>query len=318
MAKINIKSIFTGLAAALFMGIALSIAPVSALEGEHNVQISPPTQKIALEPGEVYHGTFKVSNIGVSEYDYKLTSIPYSVTNNNYDPDFTTETTYNQLHKWVTFEDDEGSVPSNESRDVHYTVTVPEDVPAGGQYAGLAVSVNNEEQGSMQTVTRVVMKLYASIAGDTREEGEIAENKVSSFVFGGGKITSTSLIKNTGNVHADATYIMRVYPLGSNEEVYTNEEDPSVRTILPETERYFTLTWEDTPSIGLYTVEQVIDYMGQTSTTKKFVIVCPLWLIVIFAALIFAVVFTLVSRARSRKQEAKESSSSRKKSHKEN
>ena len=307
MAKISIKSIFTGLAAAVFMAIAAVVSPVSALEGERNVQISPPMQKIALQPGEVYHGTFKVSNIGFNDFNYTLSSIPYSVTNDNYDPDFVTETTYNQLAKWVTFEKDSGHVDSNGIQEVHYTVTVPEDVPAGGQYAGLAVSVNNGEQGGMQTVTRVVMKLYAAIAGETREEGEILENKVTSFVFGGGKISATSLLKNTGNVHADAKYILKVYPLGSDDEIYSNEDQPLERTVLPETQRYNTLTWEETPSLGLYTVEQTIEYMGQTSTTKKFVIVCPLWLIVIFTALIFAIIFTLASRARTRKQEAKES-----------
>lgn len=307
MAKVNIKSIFTALAAAISMMIATTIAPASALEGERNVQISPPVQKIALEPGETYHGTFKVSNIGFNAFDYTLTSIPFSVTNDNYDPDFTTEKTSNQIYKWVTFDKSGDHIESNTTQEVGYTVTVPEDVPAGGQYAGLAVSVNNGEQGSMQTTTRVVMKLYASIAGETREEGEIKENKITSFVFGGGKVTATSLVSNTGNTHADATYTLKVYPLGSDEEVYTNEEEPITRTILPETERYTTTTWEETPSLGLYNVEQTIEYMGQTSTTKKFVIVCPLWLIVIFAALIFAVIFTLVSRARARKQEAKES-----------
>lgn len=315
MAKINIKSVFTALAAAAMMAVAAFIAPVSAEDDPsgYHVQISPATQKISLEPGDVYRGTFKVSNIGEKEFEYTLSAIPYSVTNDNYDPDYDTRNSRNQLADWITFDTESGKIKPNVNNEIHYTVTVPEDVPGGGQYAALAVSVNNGEEGSIQTISRVVLKLYAKVAGDTREEGEILENKVTNFVFGGGKITATSKLSNTGNVDADATYTVRIYPFGSGEEVYTNEAEPDVRTILPDTERYNTVIWEETPSLGLYTVEQTIDYLGQTSTTKKFVIVCPLWLIVIFIALIFAIIFTLVSRARARKLEEAESSNSRNK-----
>lgn len=316
MAKTHIKTVLGALFAAVLTLTAVATVPALADEdstGGYNVQVSPPTQKLTLQPGEVYEGSFKVSNIGEETFTYTLDSVPYSVSGENYDPDYRTETSYNQLYKWVKFDKSTGSVDPNNINEVHFTITVPEDVPNGGQYAALTTSVNNGETGNLQTVTRVAMIIYARIPGQTREEGQILENKVPSIVFGGSQITATSLLNNTGNVHNESTSTLKVYPFGSDEEIYTNEENPATHIIMPETTRYVTETWEDTPALGLYTVEHTVEYLGETSTTRKLVLVCPLWLLVIFIALIFAIIFTIVSRARARKTAAAESSSKREK-----
>ena len=298
----------------LMLVSVVSALPVNAADNDtskYNVQISPPSQKVSLEPGTTYNGTFGVNNIGNEEFEYTVSATPFSVSGRDYRQDFDVRNTYNQMADWISIDDATGKVSPNESNTVHYTVKVPDDAPGGTQVASIAVSVNNKANSNIQTITRVAMILYAKIPGDVRETGEIKENNISSIVFGGNKITASSLISNTGNTYGDAKYIMKAFPFGSNEEVYTNEEDPLERTILPETERYNTLMWEDTPQLGLFTVEQTIEFMGKTSTTSKLVIVCPVWLIVIFVALILAIIFTIVTRARSRKQSKRESSTSR-------
>ena len=217
------------------------------------------------------------------------------------------------MHSWITFSQDTVHLDAGEGIEMHYTIDVPQDVPNGGQYAAI-MAETEEASGSSSALkanSRVAMKVYARIAGETRESGNIIENNVPGIVFGGNLVTTTSLVENTGNVHQEAKYIMRVFPFGSGEEVYTNEEDPTKATILPETKRYYSLTWEQTPQLGLYTVEQVVEFAGQTSTTSKLVVICPIWLLIIFIALILAIIFTIVTRARSRKQERRESSASR-------
>ena len=73
--------------------------------------------------------------------------------------------------------------------------------------------------------------------------------------------------------------------------------------VLPDTKRYHAMTWEKTPSFGIFNVEQTIEYGGKTDTNKKLVIIFPLWLIIVFIALIGAISFWLVSRAQKRKQD---------------
>ena len=56
------------------------------------------------------------------------------------------------------------------------------------------------------------------------------------------------------------------------------------------------------PQIGIFSVEQTIEFAGQVSTNKKLVLICPLWLLFVIFALLFFIIFWLVSRARSRKR----------------
>lgn len=313
MKRTKIKAMLAAIIGILALSAA-TILPTFAADDQkymHYLQISPVSQKISLEPGSTYNGAFKVNNIGDGDFEYTIGVAPYSVTGDNYSPSYENDTTYTQLSKWITFDKENGNLKPNESAEIKYTINVPSDVPNGGQYAAITASVDNNDNTNVKTVSRAAMIVYAHVVGETRETGNIVENSLPGFVLGGNKISATSLVENTGNVHSEAKYTLKAYPFGSSEEVYTNEENPDTRIILPETKRYNTLTWEETPQLGLYTVEQTIEFMGQTSTTSKLVLVCPIWLIVIFIALIFAIIFTVVMRARSRKQGRKESSSSR-------
>lgn len=55
---------------------------------------------------------------------------------------------------------------------------------------------------------------------------------VPSFLFSG-KITGSAMISNEGNVHSQAVSTLQVFPLFSNEEVFTNEEDPKKSWVMP-------------------------------------------------------------------------------------
>lgn len=314
MIKKNIKKVFGAALAVAFAFLSVSATatiPVHADEGGMveskgaRIGVTPVVEKVSLSPGEEYTGTFKVVN-GSEDMDfkYKVYATPYQVKDKNYSTDFVTTNAYTKLAEWITFDKDGGSVNAKSTDTVTYTIKVPQDVPAGGQYAAIMAELDNSEKSSVQTTSRAALTVYAHIAGQTRQEGTIKENNVPGMVFGGNKITTTSLVENKGNIDVDATYTLKVFPFGSSEEIYTNEDSPTVRTILPETERYNTMIWEETPQLGLYTVEQTIEYMGTTSTTSKLVLVCPIWLIVLFIALILAIIFTVVSRVRSRKQES--------------
>lgn len=302
-----LKGGIASLAAAVFAALA-TISPAFAADVSHYVQVSPVNQNITIEPGTSFNGSFKVNNIGNDDFEYSIDVSPFSVVGDNYDPDYTTRNGYNQLADWITLDKTSGKLSPGNSDDITYTITVPANAPYGGQYATINTSVNNQESDQVvQTTSRLAMLIYAKIPGETIEKGEIQENNVPGIVFGGNKITATSLVSNEGNIHAIAKYIMKVYPFGSDEEIYTNEEDPLGQMIIPETRRYYSQSWEETPQLGLYTVEQTIEFMGQTSTTSKLVLVCPVWLIVIFIALILAIIFTVATRARSRKQERRAS-----------
>ncbi|MBQ6355388.1 hypothetical protein IJJ18_03200 [Candidatus Saccharibacteria bacterium] len=278
---------------------------VNSNVGPAFLQVSPTKQRISIEPGSHYVSSFKVQNIGETTFSYKAYATPFNVINENYESDYSTRGTYSQISEWITFDSatETGTLDPNSEKEVSFTVNVPKDAPAGGQYAAIMAETQDgsSEANNIRTVNRVGMILYASIAGETKKEGQVLENKIPGFVLNP-PLTATSLVENTGNVEATAEYTFKIWKLFDKETVYSNEDKKGSLDIMPGTKRFGTINWDGAPKIGVFWVEQTINYLGKTSTNKKLVIICPLWLLFLILAVIFFLVFWLVSRIRSRKQ----------------
>lgn len=285
------------------------VMPVSA-DGEkpdYRLQISPVRLDLDLEPGTTSTGTFEVQNTGLKAYDFVLGVDPYSVTDENYSIDSETRTTYTDIVDWITFSQNEGHVEPNQNQEITVTVTVPDDVPAGGQYAMIyAEMVRDDELESTGVAVnhRVALLVFSEVEGNTRREGQVLETKIPTILFNP-PITATSLVENTGNVHATAYYTLQVFPLFGDEEVYTNEENPATLTILPETQRFNSISWDGAPQLGIFRVRETVTILDDTQTIEKIVFLCPIWFLFLILLIIFFVIFWLVSRARSRKSTGK-------------
>ncbi len=145
--------------------------------------------------------------------------------------------------------------------------------------------------------------IYGNVDGEITKTGKVLENKVPSFLFNP-PIMGTSVVENTGNVYTVAKYTLQVFPLFSDEEVYTNEEEPEDNVIFPETKRYNEVTWEGAPHLGIFKVRQTVKIFDDESVTEKIVFLCPLWFLFITLLLIFLTIFWIVSRVFRRKREA--------------
>lgn len=296
-----------GVALALFAGV-FAVAPVfeaSAAEErpDYRIQVTPSQMELDLEPGATKTEKFEVQNTGAKELKFEVSVAPYSVSGEDYATDFSTETKYTDLAKWVTFSEKEGTVEPNDSKEITATVRVPEDVPAGGQYAVILARIVGGEGSDADTGVSVVRQvgivMYSNIEGETRKDSSVIENKISSFLFEP-PISATSVVENKGNVHVEASYVLQVSSLFGGEEVYTNEENPEKRMILPETRRYNQISWEGAPQLGLFKVKQTVTVLDQKSVEEKVVFICPVWFMFIVILIIFCVVFWIISRVRGR------------------
>ncbi len=293
---------------ALVLGMSVVVAsPVFADERpDYRLQVSPSKLDLELAPGKVEEKTFQVQNTGNKTFKFKIEVTPYTVKDEAYDPDYNEESAYTDLAKWVSFSQTEGELESNGSQKIIVTIDVPKDVPAGGQYAAIMVSMeesdsaDNNNGAMIGTTQRIGLIMYSTVEGNTRKEGKVIENKVPSFRFQP-PIVATSTVENTGNVHATATYTLQVFPFFGGEEVYSNEDNPETRTILPETKRYNEVAWEGAPALGIFKVKQTVNFLGKDDVTEKVVFLCPIWFLFIILLLIFVVVFWIVSRVRGRR-----------------
>ncbi len=300
-----IRKTLLGLFAAVF-GVVGLFASFAFADTEFSV--SPMNQRIVLTQGEDYSGTFEIINpeYNTGTFYYELSVEPFFV-DENYQPVYRNNGDYNQIVDWIELENKKGSVEPNEIARVNFTVHTPKNAPAGGQYAVIRVAndyemtPNDSESGiNVQSVPTIVHILYAEVAGETERGGEIINTSVPSFLFSG-DISGTATIKNTGNVHADASYVLQIFPLFSDEEVFTNEENPKLSNILPGVARTTTVDWEETPSIGIFHVIYNVEFEGVNQKVDKMVIVCPLWLLFIIAVIIFLIIFKILSGKKERK-----------------
>ena len=185
---------------------------------------------------------------------------------------------------------------------INYTIKVPADAPGGGQYGAIMVETEKDknDKGNIQAISRVGMLIYSHVNGEINRCTKILENKLPTFLFNP-PIFGETRIENCGNIDAELKIHIKVFPFFSSEEVYSNEEKPTNMNTLPGTKRYHKELWANSPAIGIFNVEQTIQYGSETKTERKLVIVCPIWLIVLIILFIISVIFWLVARNRENK-----------------
>ena len=293
------------------------IAPVSNFsyvyaDGEKpltNLAMSPMYEKIILVPGQSYTSEFSIISPANSQvdFDYKIYAQNYYRDENN-NAIFEDVNGTGKMVDWITIDSPTtGTLTPNESRKVQFTINVPEDAPAGGQYAAITVATASPENVgqnggiSIREQLAIAYTVYAEIAGNTVRQGEIYDLNLPSFLFSG-EIVGSAMVKNTGNVHDDAKYTLQIFPLFSNEEVYTNEENPDTRLVLPNRTLYHENVWDNTPMVGIFNAVYTVEFEGLTSQISKMIIVCPLWLLFIILFVIIALIIWIMIRIRVRKK----------------
>ena len=308
----NIISSVTILILGLIIFILLPSESVFADDPQSVVELSPMHQKVILAPGESQSFSLKITNPNKTQNDLHYSASVGSFNYNSDDSiDTNSVTNYNQIMNWIQLDSDGGIVKPNETDTFTFTITVPNDAPAGGQYATILIRddtskyVSGKSNVNIESTVQVASIIYAEIAGETIDTGEIIENNIPSISFSN-QLNATSLVKNTGNVHTNAKYTFQVWPLFSSEEVCTNEENVDESLIMPGAEHYYTQTCT-VPPIGIFRARQIVKIFGEESTIEKTIFVCPIWLLFIIIFAIIVLITWLVLRARSRKKSSRES-----------
>jgi hypothetical protein len=270
------------------------------------IQISPTMKRLDLEPGEKQTGEITIANSGKVNFSFKVYAAPYTVIGDEHEPNFNTETNFTQISRWISFEKTEYTIAPEKEQIIKYVINVPEDVPAGGQYAAIfAETINNDDIGessigSIKTASRIGMIIYANIAGDTRASAEIIQFALPTFYssFGMPDVTAIARVKNTGNTDFEATYRFKVEPLIGG-VVYDDEQ---VQVVLPDTERQAELKWAETPLLGIFKITFSVTAGDATREISTAVLVLPPWLIIIVLLLLTLLIVWLIIKVRRREQ----------------
>ena len=238
--------------------------------------LTPMNQKIPLNPGEIYRGSITVTNpsYAIEDFHYQAYATPYGVMGDDYTADLTTKSKFTAIADWIEIEEPTGVIKPSESKEIKFTITVPKDAEAGGQYATITVSSNSNlsdtEGVVIQDIYEMASIIYADIAGDINHDGKVLENNIPGFVLST-PVTVDSLLTNDGNVHETAYITITAADFFTGRVIIPTEETPGTysEVIMPGTTHRIVREINSLPEVGIVKITQQINYNSQTSTEEK-------------------------------------------------
>lgn len=275
------------------------------------ITVSPATVSVSLKPGATIDYTLVVENEKDYNLDITVYATPFSIENENYDANFEKETNRTQLSRWIEFVNADGSttkeykatVPAKTKSYVIYRVTVPEDVPAGGQYAAIFVQTGDDvrplETSGVQAISRVGVIAYGRSNGETEEQVEITDAHIPTFLLRG-PVSATALVKNTGNTDIELTYDFKVTSIVGSELYHSEGKEP----VLPDAARRVKLEWANTQPMGIFRVSYRVEALDQVYEDSKIIIILPFYMIILalfILTLLITWIIILIRKRRERK-----------------
>ncbi len=323
-AKITIAAV------TLLLGTTFSMAStVHADEGGEEplpatwLQISPTAVTVTLEGGDVLSGNaqkcpteleagcaLEIKNIGSETFRYKAYAAPYNVVGENNELDFSENSAnqYSQLSRWVTIlqpggdyqKEIIGEIAPGETQTLYYRIDVPEDVPGGAQYAVIFVQTLSDPASSstsIQTLSQAGMVISGRSIGDVRQTAEVTEYDFQRFAFGG-NLNAKATIKNTGNTDFSAYYYYTARTL-FGKELYA---DKGSLAAYPGNEYHVNVDWENTPFLGIFTVEFKISAADTVKTETHIVVIMPIFVMILLILLLTIIIVWIIIIIRKRKE----------------
>ncbi|MBQ7802752.1 hypothetical protein IJ380_02745 [Candidatus Saccharibacteria bacterium] len=276
------------------------------------MKISPVANGIYIEKGQTQNYQFTLENTGASDFKFKLYTAPYNVINEDYDVDFSNETNYNQITRWITFQDDSGSFVANptyslkagEKKTIIYRVKVPDDIPEGGQYCIIFAESINEADTSegavsvgLGSVSRVSLIILGHGEGETKDIAEITDFSLTGM-FTAHNIDATAKVKNSGNTDFLAVYSLAVNSLFGT-PLYSSSDN---FVVLPQTERRFSTSWAEAPLFGIFKVRFSVSAIDQTREESHAILILPAFVMVILLLLLTSIIIWTIILLRKRKE----------------
>jgi hypothetical protein len=283
-----------GLAIALLVFCTNFYQKAHAIEGE-SIVLSPASIRVNADAGETVKGTMKVINDGTISYDFIVYATPYSVSDKTYIANYTEKKPNADLYTWVTFDKTRYTLNPGDSTDVPYAIEVPADAAPGGHYSVLFAETEVSDENSEQIARkkRVGAIVFSTVKGDYITAGKQIGAKIDWLQLGG-PVTATLSVENTGNSDYTMTELLQI----KNVLGATVHEKTSERIILPKTTRDINLAWTNGPLMGLYNVKVESKILDKVTTTQSWVLLMPMWVLVLSLVVIVGIIYAVFRRRR--------------------
>lgn len=271
----------------------------AADEVKDSITLSPAAKHVTLAAGASTEDSFTVINYGDIAYDFIVYTGPYSVKDEAYTPDFIKQTPRGDAYKWVSFTQTKYHAEPKQRLTVPYSLLVSKGAPSGSHYG--VIFVETQPQGSDTTGVvrkkRLAMKLYVNVNGVNEYQGDV-ETIATGWYQSSPPLTSMVKVKNTGRTDFDVSTKVVVTDLFGNIR-HQNQHDEL--TILPETTRAIEFSWDKPNWLGVYKVHVEATLLGKTTMKESFVLVAPLWFVLLLVILGGAGIYYAIRSRKSRR-----------------
>lgn len=293
----QIKLLFKKILFAIFL-LASCSTPVWAEtnNSQNSMTVTPTKIKMNINSSQSINKSFEIINSGNKKITVEVDAKPYSVIDKSYQQFSELDhTAYTQISRWIKFDQKKYSINPNEKKVVNFKVETPSDIPGGSQHAIIFVkTVKANDEGSINTLQRIGIKLYAKSTGVSKTSGELLPIKIP-FFQSKAKMSFTTTIKNNGNTDFTNTKKIKVMDIFGNEKFnYNGEFD-----ILAGTKREISAEWDKTPKIGLFKIKVTNDFIDKNKTHEQYVFfLSPIITIIIVLALFTIIGFIFYKNNR--------------------
>lgn len=284
----------------------------SAAEQTERITLSPALSKPQLSAEETKTDKLTVINDGQTKYTFVLYARPFSVTGEQYDPNYTVVNKETEAYRWIQFDKTEFTLQPGERVEVPYTIHVPKEAASGGHYAVLFAEtqpLTNNAQTNIARKKRVGTLLYMNVAGSIIQKGAVKSWDVTTWQRRR-PIVSDIRIQNSGNTHFEADISAHYSDIFGGQKFTLNQQ----LLVLPGTIRRVPVSWSNSPSFGLYKASGTVNYLGKTETLPvKYILLLPIWAAwTLGAAVVILLGLSVRKRTKHAKQKSKTNKSSRK------
>lgn len=246
------RTTFAALFAVLLMLVAtILLALPAAADGEEAPStvwsLTPAAQededdrvsfRFDVPPGESVEDAVELTNFSAQEATFTLEAADGIVSDSGVFDILPPGEDNEAAGQWVELEQQEVTVPADETVTVPFTVTVPENATPGDQPAGIAAAVSSGADEDVSMVSRVGTRIHLRVDGDIMPTLAVKDMDVDYQQnwnpFAPGTATITYTVANEGNVRLGAQQALHLSgPFGI---AGADEQPEPIREVLPGSE----------------------------------------------------------------------------------
>lgn len=263
-----------------------------ASAAQPNLSLSPVRAEYEIEPGTKQMGNVRITNNYNKPINVDLSAEEFNVINQNYDYVFTEDS---DVVKWIGFEEININLAAGESREIGYSLGVPNNAEPGGRYISIFATTDVVgDDNSLISKQRVASLLYVTVQGDVTRTGSLVKFNAPWFITGDGTWSAT--VRNSGTAHFHSVYSVTVTDVFGSVVYETSDRS----LIFPASIKLVTA---DLPAMnypGLYIVKYKIGLGDSPQIEKESpLLYLPVWfLISIFSLILFLLTRLIVKKIK--------------------